>query len=387
MNRTLTTHGETVLTNARLVLGDEVVDGTLVVRDGLIAGIDQGRSAAAGAVDCAGDYLCPGLIELHTDNLERHIQPRPGVAWPRRAAILSHDAELASVGVTTVFDALRAGSVVTNNRSRYGKYARETCTDILALRDAGVLRISHFIHIRAELCSETLSEELEEFGPEDRIGIVSIMDHTPGQRQFADTRQLRVYLAGRHSMSEDEIETHIAFQQALGAEKGAGHEADAIRRARELGAILASHDDTLPEHVERSAEIGVGLAEFPTTLEAAEACRERGIGVMMGAPNLVRGGSHSGNVAAADLADRGLLDILSSDYVPSALLMGAAMLGERSGDMARGIATVTSAPARAARLADRGRLAPGLRADLVRFAMVGDHPAPRGVWVRGRQVA
>ncbi|MEM7423802.1 MAG: alpha-D-ribose 1-methylphosphonate 5-triphosphate diphosphatase [Pseudomonadota bacterium] len=378
--------GEMILTNARLVLPGEVIDGSIRVRDGRIAEISHGASTAAGAIDCEGDFVCPGLIELHTDNLERHMQPRPGVHWPRRAAILSHDAELASVGITTVFDALRAGSNVTEGRSKHGRYARETCSEILSLRAAETLRISHFIHIRAEMCSETLSEELEEFGPDDRIGIVSLMDHTPGQRQFANMRQLRIYLSGKYSMSDAEVEDHIAFQRRTGAKYAARHQADAVRRARELGAILASHDDTLVGHVDRSAEVGVGLAEFPTTLAAAQACRDNDISVMMGAPNVVRGGSHSGNVAAGDLAERGLLDILSSDYMPSALLMGAVQLGDRFGDMARGIATVTSGPADAAALADRGRLAAGLRADFIRFTLTGGDPAVRGVWVQGRQV-
>lgn len=378
--------GELVFTHARLLLADEVVDGSLVVRDGCIAEVSQGASSVPGAVDCGGDYLAPGLIELHTDNLERHMQPRPGVLWPRRAAVIAHDAELASTGITTVFDALRVGSIVSEQRSRYGKYAREASRVILDLRAEGVLRISHRIHLRAEMCSETLTEELAEFGPDDRIGIVSVMDHTPGQRQFRDTAQLRTYLSGKYAMGEAEIDAHLAHQTEVGEQYGPEHRKVAVARAGELGAILASHDDTSAEHVAESAELGIRLAEFPTTLEAAEACRAHDIAVMMGAPNVVRGGSHSGNVAAADLADLGLLDILSSDYVPASLLVAAAELGVRLGDMARAISMVTAAPAAAARLEDRGRLEAGLRADLVRFSAAHGVAVTRGVWVEGRQV-
>ena len=378
---------EMVLTNARVVLADEVIEGTVRVVGNEIAAVDPGASAVPGAVDCEGDYLCPGLIELHTDNLERHLTPRPGVKWPRRNAILAHDAELAGTGITTVFDALRVGSILSDRRSKYGKYARETCTDILQMRAAGSLKISHFIHLRAEICSETLSEELDEFSADDRIGLVSLMDHTPGQRQFADLAQFRTYLSGKHAMSEEDIEHHFASLRSIKETFGDVHEEAGVRRANELGAILASHDDTLTEHVDRSAEIGVRLAEFPTTVEAAQACRDRGIAVMMGAPNVVRGGSHSGNVAAHDLADQGLLDILSSDYVPAALLMGAVMLGERLGNMPKGIATVTSAPAAATDLKDRGALAAGMRADLVRFRSVEGVPSVRAAWSQGKQVA
>lgn len=376
-----------VLANARLVLPGEVVIGSLRIEDGRIVAIDQGAGVPRGAVDCGGDFVSPGLIELHTDNLERHLQPRPGVRWPLAEAIVAHDAELASTGITTVFDALRVGSVVSDPHARYRKYARETCSEIVALRAKGALRISHFMHLRAETCSETLAEELDEFGPDDCIGIVSLMDHTPGARQFADTTSLRQYLRGRYGMDEATIDSHIAFQQGLGRRYVAEHRQAAVARARALGAILASHDDATEAHVALSAEAGVRLAEFPTSEEAACACAARGIAVMMGAPNLLRGGSHSGNVAAARLAEIGCLDILSSDYVPASLLAGAARLGEQAGDMAAGIARVTAAPAAAAGLADRGRIAPGLRADLIRFTVDHGTPITRSVWVRGERVA
>jgi len=375
--------GETVLTNARLVLPDEVVGGTLLLREGRIAEIDSGRSALAHALDCGGAHLMPGLVELHTDNLERHMRPRPGVEWPLPAAIIAHDAELASVGITTVFDALRVGSVVSDQRHRYAKYARGLATEIIRLRAERALRISHFIHLRAEICSETLLEELDEFGPEDRIGILSLMDHTPGKRQFRDLKRLETYLSGKHGMNRAELDRYFTFMRDLGARLGAVHQAGAVARARELGAVLASHDDTTAEHVAASAGFGVKLAEFPTTLEAARACRAHGIAVMMGAPNLLRGGSHSGNVAASDLVAAGLLDILSSDYAPASLLMGAVQLGRGHGNLARGIATVSRNPARAAGLTDRGEIAAGQRADLALVDLDHDFPVVRGVWSHG----
>jgi len=377
---------ETILANATLVLPDETLLGQVRIVDGRIAGIAAGPGVPQGAEDCSGDLVMPGLIELHTDNLERHIEPRPKVDWPHAAAIIAHDAELASVGITTVFDALRVGSVVSNAKANYGEYARALADEILGLRAEGALKISHFLHLRAEVCSETLVEELDKFGPEDRIGIVSLMDHTPGERQFRDVTQLRNYVMGKHGMSEAEFEGHIAAQKALSAEHGSVHEAAAVAAARRYGAVLASHDDTEAAHVARSAEHGAHFAEFPTTVEAARACNALGIKVMMGAPNLVRGGSHSGNVAALDLAKAELLDIISSDYVPSSLLSAALMLGDLWGNVARGVATVTSAPAGAVGLSDRGRLEVGCRADVIRVARIGQAGALRGAWVQGRRV-
>lgn len=376
-----------VLANATLVLPETCETGSVRVRGGEIAAIEPGASVPPGAIDCEGDFVAPGLVELHTDNLERHISPRPKVDWPHNAAIMAHDAELASTGITTVFDALRVGSITANGFRDYPRYARPLADEILAMRTSGLLKISHHLHLRAEICSETLLDELSEFGPGDRVGIVSLMDHTPGQRQFRDPEKLKDYLADKHSMTPRETSDYFAYLGDLQDRFGTVHEAGAVAAAARFGATLASHDDSTAAQVAVSAGYGIRVAEFPTSQEAAEACHAAGIAVIMGAPNLVRGGSHSGNVAAQDLAEAGYLDILSSDYVPSSLLMGAMILTDLWGDMARAMATVTAAPAAGVGLRDRGRLVPGLRADLIRFRRAGRTAALRGVWSHGRQVA
>ncbi len=374
---------DTILANATLVLPDGTLRGQVRLAEGRITDIAEGRTVPQGAIDCAGDLVMPGLIELHTDNLERHIEPRPKVNWPHQAAIVAHDAELASVGITTVFDALRVGSVTSGGKASYGEYARALADEILDLRAQGALKISHFLHLRAEVCSDSLIEELAKFGPADSIGIVSLMDHTPGERQFRDLSKLWDYMGSKRGMTTADFDDHVTQMRAIRARLGTAHEAAAVSEARRYGATLASHDDTTAGQVAVSAAHGVHFAEFPTTDEAATACRTHGIKVMMGAPNLIRGGSHSGNVAAAALAEGGLLDILSSDYVPSSLLSGALMLGDLWGNMAHGIATVTTAPAQATGLSDRGHLTEGARADLIRVARVGTAGAVRGVWVEG----
>jgi len=373
------------LANARLVLPDRVLMGTLTIEAGQIAEITEGDHIPTGAVDCAGDLVLPGLVELHTDNVERHIEPRPKVDWPHLPALIAHDAELASTGITTVFDAMRVGSI-HSGKGRYIDYARDLADELLAARAAGLFKISHFLHLRAEICSETLLDELAAFGPKDRVGIVSLMDHTPGQRQFRDLTMLRTYIAKKRGMDEADFAAHVENLRRLQERFGAKHEAGAVAEAARLGAVLASHDDTTGDHVARSAAHGVGFAEFPTTAAAAEACRARGIAVMMGAPNLIRGGSHSGNVAAEDLARAGLLDIVSSDYVPSALLLSAFHLAKLWDDLPRAVATVTSNPARAARLEDRGLLQTGLRGDVLRVGRFDETPLLRGVWSQGAKI-
>jgi alpha-D-ribose 1-methylphosphonate 5-triphosphate diphosphatase len=305
---------------------------------------------------------------------------------PHVPAILAHDGELASTGITTVFDALRTGS----NRRRdgtYRRYARQVANEVLALREANALKVRHMIHLRAEVCSETLVEELAEFSPEDRVGIVSMMDHTPGQRQFRDLSKLKDYYIRKYAYSDADFANLVERRSALGDRVRDDHERAIVAEAARLGATLASHDDTLREHVEKSSALGVRIAEFPTTFEAAEVCRQAGMPIMVGAPNLIRGGSHSGNVSASELAEAGLLDVVSSDYVPSLLVSSVFRLAKLWNDLPRAVATVTSTPADATGLTDRGRLARGKLADIVRLRMLGDVPVIRSVLRGGQQIA
>lgn len=375
-----------ILANASVILPNAVVRGAVTLADGKIQAITEGGDVPDGAIDFGGDYLAPGLIELHTDNLERHIEPRPEVDWPHLPALIAHDAELASTGITTVFDAMRVGSI-HSGKGRYIDYARKLADELLSARAQGLFKISHFLHLRAEICSETLLEELSRFSPDDRVGIVSLMDHTPGQRQFRDLSALRTYVAKKRGMNDQEFLDHVENLKGLQAKFGEVHEKGAIAEAKRLGAVLASHDDTTPEHVDTSAGNGVGFAEFPTTVEAAEACRKHGIAAMMGAPNLIRGGSHSGNVSAADLAKRDLLDIVSSDYVPAALLMSVFVLADIWNDLPKAMATVTANPAKAVGLTDRGVIEVGKRADVIRIRQTSGAAILRGVWSQGQRVS
>ena len=378
---------ETVFANAKIITEDTVLHGTMKIVDGVIAAIDSGAGVPSGAIDCEGDYIAPGLIELHTDNLERHLSPRPRVNWPKRAAVLGHDRELAGSGITTVFDALRVGSQADQKRKGLVRYARETADNILDLMRQRALKVSHYIHLRAELCTDTLVEELHEFSPNDRVGLVSLMDHTPGQRQFRDTEKLRVYLMGKHGFDDAGVEAHIDRLKNMQAVYLDKHRGAAVAYAKEIGADLASHADTTADDVIASSGEGVTVAEFPTTREAATACRAQDQYIVMGAPNIIRGGSHFGNFAAQELLDGGLLDILSSDYVPAALLNAAVTLGISMNDMAAGIRKVTAVPADAAGFDDRGRIATEKRADLVRFAVQDGLPMISSVWVRGTRVS
>jgi alpha-D-ribose 1-methylphosphonate 5-triphosphate diphosphatase len=375
-----------VLTDARIVQVDRVIDrGWLAVADGVIAEIGEGEPPEKG-LPVAGDTLIPGLIELHTDHLESHMQPRPKVHWNRLAAVLSYDAQIAASGITTVYDCLRIGGE-RDLPSSEGAPVREIASVMRAAADRNYLRSEHHTHLRCEICSPEVIVATERFLADHPASLISLMDHTPGQRQFRDEDKLRTYYRGKTQMNEAELDAFFAERHRLHAEFAVPHRRKLVAIARSHGIRMASHDDATIEHVAESRDDGVAIAEFPTTLEAAEASHAAGIAVMMGAPNLVRGGSHSGNIAAADLAERGILDLFSSDYVPSSLLIAAFQLPERVPGTALpdAIATVTRNPAAAAGMTDRGTIATGLRADVVQVR-IDEIPVVRAVWRGGRRV-
>jgi alpha-D-ribose 1-methylphosphonate 5-triphosphate diphosphatase len=375
---------ETVLSNARLVLaGEDVPVGTALVRDGTIAAVDSGASGLASAVDLEGDYLLPGLVELHTDNMEKHLTPRPRVTWPIMPAILAHDADMAAAGITTAFDALRIGDY-GDGKGRAG-LVQATFDGIEAARRQGLLRAEHRLHLRCEICTPDAADTFERFVDATALGLVSVMDHTPGQRQFRDVGKWRVYHSGRYGIGEAEMDAYIETKLAAQQRYSLANRARIVERARGRGLMLASHDDTTVEDVEEAAAAGFTIAEFPTTREAAEAAHAKGLATIAGAPNLVRGGSHSGNIAAAELAEAGLLDALSSDYVPISLLHAAFLLADAV-PLPRAVATVSLNPARMVGLDDRGEIAAGRRADLVRARRSGDVPVVRAVWRAGERI-
>jgi len=378
--------GAVALSARRIVLADRETAGTVHVERGVIVGVDEGRFDPD-AVDCGDDVLIPGLVELHTDHLEPHYTPRPKVTWKPLSAVFAYDAQIAASGITTVFDSLRAGS--DGDRRSLGAGLLALGEAIEAAKGTGLLRVDHHTHLRCEICSEDVLTEAEGFLARFDVRLMSLMDHTPGQRQFRDIVKLRDYYRGKSTMSEAELDRFIAKRRDLHAAHGAEHRRALVRMAHGRNVALASHDDTTEAHVAESLADRVAIAEFPATPEAAEASHRAGLAVLMGAPNVVRGGSHSGNVSAVALAEAGLLDVLSSDYVPVSLVEGAfALAGVPAlGGLPGAIRTVSLNPARATGLSDRGAIAEGLRADLVRVALLDGHPVVRETWRQGRRVS
>ena len=378
---------ETVLTHARIVTRDEIVAGTALVRGGVIAAVEPGRARAPAALDLDGDYLIPGLIELHTDNLEKHYSPRAGVVWDAATAAIAHDVQCAGSGITTVHDSLVIGAAP--GWDMRDEWLRPMLDGLAGARRHGMLKIDHRVHLRCEVTHPGIVGLFESFLGEPALGFMSLMDHAPGDRQSPDVDAYKRRYRTIFRMDDATVDAHVASLVEGSRRHGPRNRRALAAIAKERGIPFASHDDAREEHIVEAAELGAVLTEFPTTLAAARAARARGLHVLVGGPNLIRGGSHSGNVAAAALAAEGVLDILSSDYIPAALLQSAFRLAAEPFDVVlpEAIATVTAAPADAAGLAARGVVEAGRRADLVRVRVIEGRPVVRAVWVGGERVA
>jgi alpha-D-ribose 1-methylphosphonate 5-triphosphate diphosphatase len=376
---------DTAYRNALVVTADEAFLGSVLVKDGRIAAVDRGPSTVGEDLD--GDVLMPGVIDLHTDNLEKHFFPRPKIDWHPVSAAVTHDGCCLSVGVTTIFDSLSIGSF-NAAASRDHENLMRLADGLAAAHAGGMLKADHKLHWRCETPADDLPNELELFANHPLTALFSVMDHTPGQRQYRNAeKHFAMWREG--GMTDAQIEERMAGIRERHVRNAANHRRLVAELADSLDVPLASHDDEDVAHIDEAADLGATVAEFPVTLEAARQARARGMVIVMGGPNLIRGGSYSGNVRAADLAAEGLLDAFASDYVPRSLIECAFALAKPGfgWDLPAAVAVVTAGPARAAQLADRGVIEPGRRADLVRVQRCGDLPVVRGVWVEGRRAA
>ena len=370
--------------NARIVTADRVFIGCLKVEDGRIDEIGEHDSRGAG-IDFQGDYLLPGLIELHTDHLESHYFPRRAVTWHAGSAVLAYDAQIAAAGITTVFDSFRVGVDEFDVGAQLGDEAALLAEAIRRAADADLLRADHLTHLRCEVAAPNVVDSLHAVLASHSAQLISLMDHSPGQRQYRDLEKYFIYYSGKSGRSRADLAEVAGERQRIGGIRALENRPRIVEIAKARGIALASHDDTTAEEVALAHRDGVTIAEFPTTLEAAAASRVAGMATVMGAPNVVRGGSHSGNASARELAEAGQLDILSSDYVPAALLMAAFRIADAPavGGLAGAMRLVSKAPAEATGLKDRGEIAVGRRADLLRVATHDGEPVVRAVWREG----
>ncbi|EEQ19163.1 hypothetical protein yinte0001_33350 [Yersinia intermedia ATCC 29909] len=368
-----------------------MVNGSLEIKNGLIHNYSDRQTQLSAAIDGQNGWLLPGLIELHTDNLDKFFTPRPNVDWPAHSAMSSHDALMVASGITTVLDAVAIGDVRDGGHRLDN--LQKMINAVVDSQRAGLNRAEHRIHLRCELPHESTLPLFEELMMQPELSLVSLMDHSPGQRQFASRAKYREYYQGKYHLNDQQMAEFEEEQITLSARWSAPNRTAIADHCSRRGIPLASHDDATVEHVAESQALGSVIAEFPTTEVAARASHQHGLQVLMGAPNIVRGGSHSGNVAAHQLAAIGVLDILSSDYYPASLLDAAFRIAHdatNSFTLPQAVNLVTRNPASALGLQDRGVIAEGKRADLI-LARAHDsaqskHVYVQNVWRQGIQV-
>ncbi|WP_349963088.1 alpha-D-ribose 1-methylphosphonate 5-triphosphate diphosphatase [Rhizobium sp. ZPR3] len=362
------------------------MDGNIEISDGMLSAPHPVPHERADVFDCEGDFLLPGLIDIHTDNIEHYAHPRPGVRWPSMlAAVLAHDWQLLGSGITTVLDALSLGDY--DSGGNRAAMLNEVIPKMIQARAAGLLKADHYFHFRCELSDPVLPDMVERHLDNPDIKLVSIMDHTPGQRQWHNLELYREFRRKKNARvwNEDEFTAYIVEKQEYQRQHVPNRRATIGELCRSRGIIMASHDDTTAADAEESSAEGIKISEFPTTIEAARRSRELNMKVVMGAPNIVLGGSHSGNVSAIELAHLGLLDVLTSDYVPGSLLQAIFSMASKGFDLSEAVAMVTKNPADLLGFNDRGHISPGLKADLIRVRLIDGVPIIRNIWVAGRQ--
>src|ERR1700761_903011 len=379
-----------VLGGVRAVLPDAIVDDARgVVRDGVIVEVGPSPAGSTADLDGRGLLCVPGLIDVHSDALERERAPRPGVLLPWDFAVVSLEGKMSVAGITTVFHGAGFQKKVSGGVTRTAETANDICDAVTArsLDSAALVghRILYRLDARSPEGAAALAEALGRHpATAESLPLVSHEDHTPGQGQYADRKYLERYHMGQDGLTAEQAtqrvdeliakrDTQLPTLERNMAWLGELAQSGQIR--------LVGHDVDSRDAVEALRARGGSVAEFPTTVEAAQTAHELGFPIVMGAPNVMRGQSHSGNVSAVALVELGLVDALASDYLPSGLLAAAFTLA-RGGlaTLPAAIGLVTSGAAAAAGLSDRGRLAAGLRADLALVDDAGTWPVVRATY-------
>ena len=373
----------TYLTHARVLLPDRVLENSAVlIDDGCIVAIDPDGARADRVIDLQGQTLMPGLIDLHCDAIEKEAEPRSRVMFPLDFAVAQVDRRNAAAGITTPYHALS----FANNDSgvRHNQTAAQVVRTLRDFRSHSL--VDNRVHCRYEVTDETSVDVLRALMDEGAVDLLSVMDHSPGQGQFKTLESYLQYLMGNHAMSREQAEA-AAHAKTRGKDGAVARVQTLLTHAQKLGIPTASHDDDSVQRIATMRNLGVAMSEFPITLDTARAAVSCGLPTILGAPNVLRGQSQSGSMRAIDAIRAGVASCLCSDYQPSTLIAAAfAVAAQTELSWPQAVALVTANPADACRLADRGRIAVGKRADLVAVAQVGGLPLISHTWVQGRLV-
>jgi alpha-D-ribose 1-methylphosphonate 5-triphosphate diphosphatase len=360
---------ETILRSKNVLINEEFVSADVVLFKEQIKRVDEYGTNKV-AVDLGDLKIVPGIVDLHSDAIEKEIEPRHGATFPISLAVAELDKKLSMAGITTMFHAI--GFEENPKKKRSIDLAKHQIEEIYNANKK-YLGVDNFIHARFELSASEAVESIKEVIGKGMVNLVSLMDHSPGQGQFKSLESFQTYYGNYYGLDEDEIQNVIDKKMNKDEKKIN----DLISYAKEHGLTLLSHDDDCIEKLDGLLDLGVKISEFPLDLEVAKYAVSKGIATGMGAPNIVRGGSQSGNIAAIELVRENVCKYLCSDYHPTSMLQAVYRMEEDANlDLARGFSMVTSTPAKYANLEDRGVIEKGKRADII---VIDDSNIPKVV--------
>jgi len=374
-----------VIINALVVTPEGVGEGASVeVENGRIVKIGESFSKRAGEIDAGRNYLFPGFVDVHSDAIEKGIEPRPNTFFPVDIAVFELDKKIAACGITTMYHSLSFAELEVGLRSN--STAAGIIREINRFRHK--LKVNTKIHARFEITDHGAVPFLEELIRDNQVDLFSLMDHSPGQGQFRDILSYKRYYGPVYAKSDTEMDSII--ERKLQAKVGDSPRfiAHLIKVCREHGIAIASHDDDSREKINWLKEMEIGMTEFPVNLEAISAARELGISVCLGSPNVVRGQSQSSNLSAREAISCGYGDILCSDYSPMTMLHAVFTLHHHGIIPLHEAAKMVSLnPARAVGIADHtGSLEVGKDADMVLVSYSDSLPRVIKTFVAGREV-
>ncbi|MGE7826623.1 alpha-D-ribose 1-methylphosphonate 5-triphosphate diphosphatase [Paenibacillus sp. NPDC093718] len=364
-----------------------IENGTIVVENGLFVEISRANTGPHGLrdVDASGCWILPGMIDTHSDAIEHEMQPRPSSRFPIEWSFPELERKLAGQGITTIYHSLSMWDDGASNMARRNSSVTQYVQEIHRMNERPRL-IHNRIHIRFEITNKNAVPFIEQFLQERAIDQLSFMDHTPGQGQYRDLEVHKRFIMQRQQKTEEEVLQ--IFEERKSREKTSF---DTLQRLAELadltGVPLASHDDDSIEKLDIVTQWNASISEFPVDLSVAIEAKRRGMYVVMGAPNVMLGKSHSNNLSALEAIKEGVVDILCSDYYPPAMLQSVFRLHQLGFELHHGVNMVSLNPAKALGIDSlTGSIELGKNADLIIAGFHGERPMIDSVWVGGNKV-